>query len=86
LGKALSFLNDGNALSEEQLAKAKKTLFGETKQTNQNNDAYMPDGSTSTKSGSDQNQNQDSSVPIREAVKKGDVDGVLDEMFKDLMA
>jgi len=86
LGKALSFLNDGNPLSEEQLAKAKKTLFGgieQINQTNQNNDAYMPDGSTSTKSGADQNQ---VSNEISESASKGDVDGVLDGIFKNILA
>jgi len=75
----------GETLDEEHLAKLKKVVFGE-KQTNQSNDAYMPDGSTSTQSAADQNQKQDVSAEIRESVNKGDVDGVLDTMFKDIVA
>jgi hypothetical protein len=83
--KTLEYLLGENP-SEEQLAKFKKLLLGDKKTTKTNNDAYMPDGSTSTKSGADSDADQDNSVPIREAVKRGDVDGVLQEMFKNISA
>lgn len=75
----------GEALDEEHLTKLKTVVFGE-KQTNKSNDAYMPDGSTSTQSAADQNQNKDSNAAQRESADKGDVDGVLDAMFKDIVA
>jgi len=76
----------GESLDEEHLANLKKLVFGDksTKQEKTNNDAYMPDGSTSTKSGSEQNQKKGNSV--NDAVQRGDVDGVLDSVFKDMLS
>ena len=84
--KSLEYLLGENP-TEEQLEKFKELITGNKKTTKKsNNDAYMPDGSTSTKSGADQNQDRENSGRINDAVNRGDVDGVLDEMFKDLMA
>jgi hypothetical protein len=76
----------GEPLDEEHLAKLKKVVFGDKKQTTKQTDAYMPDGSTSTKSAADSDSDQDSNGVIKEAVNKGDMDGVLDEIFKDISA
>lgn len=88
--KSLEFLlNDGEPLSDEQLSEVKVKLFGEKKQTKQTTDAYMPDGSTSTKTGSDTDQKAENDTKIAEAANKGDVDGVLDgmsEIFKAIQA
>ena len=83
--KSLEYLLGENP-TEEQLARFRSMLTGDSKPNKQNNNAYMPDGSTSTKSGADSDSDQDNSRAIREAVNKGDVDGVLDEMFKDISA
>jgi hypothetical protein len=72
----------GEPLTDEHLAKLKTMVIGE-KETNKQTDAYMPDTSTSTKSGADQNQNKDG---IDDAVSKGDVDGVIDGVFKNILA
>jgi hypothetical protein len=76
----------GEPLTDEHLAKLKTMVIGGTKPKTKTNDAYMPDGSTSTKSGAEADQNQDNSEAIDESVEKGDVDGVLDGMFKDILA
>jgi len=84
LKKSLEFLNDGEPLDEEQLASAKKTLFGEKKTKTNKTDAYMPDGSTSTKSESETDQQKINNAEVNKAVDRGDVDGVLDGIFKDI--
>jgi hypothetical protein len=84
--KYLEFLNDGEPLDDEQMANAKKILFGKKKTNKSNNDAYMPDGSTSTKSVSDDDQVKIDKAKMTEAAEKGDVDGVLDAMFNDILA
>jgi hypothetical protein len=76
----------GEPLTDEHLAKLKKVVIGETKPKTKTNDAYMPEGSTSTKSGSDTEQVQDSETRQRDSVEKGDVDGVLDAIFGDILA
>jgi hypothetical protein len=81
--KALEHLF-GETLDEEKIAKLKRAVFGDT--NNQTNDAYMPDTSTSTKSGSDVGQNRNQGAHVDDAANRGDVDGVLDEMFKDILA
>ena len=84
--KSLEYLLGENP-TEEQLANFKELITGNKKTTKKsNNDAYMPDGSTSTKSGADADTDKGSSGKISEAVNKGDVDGVLQEMFKSISA
>jgi len=56
------------------------------KESKQDNDAYMPDGSTSTRLGADANTDANKRNRISEAVERGDVDGVLSGVFQDLMA
>jgi hypothetical protein len=75
----------GEPLTDEHLARLKATVIGETK-TKTSKDAYMPDTSTSTKSGSESDAERNSNAVISESVNKGDVDGVLNEMFKDISA
>jgi hypothetical protein len=53
--------------------------------TNNNSDAYMPDTSTSTRTGADQKQdNYD--IKIKESVEKGDVDGVVAAILERQLA
>jgi hypothetical protein len=85
LRKSFELLNDGEPLDDEQLANAKKVLFGK-KSKQSNNDAYMPDGSTSTKSAADSEAGRNSNAKIDAAVEKGDVDGVLDAIMDDIRA
>ena len=77
----------GETLDEEHLAKLKKVVFGDkSTSTKTNNDAYMPDGSTSTKSAADSEAVRNSDARVNAAVEKGDVDGVLDAIFDDIRA
>lgn len=77
----------GEPVTDEELAKLKGLVKGTgTKQTTNNSDAYMPETSTSTMTGADQDQRPDTSARVSEAARKGDVDGVIDEMFKDILA
>ena len=76
----------GEPLTDEHLAKLKTMVIGDGKTKFKQNDAYMPDGSTSTKSAPESDSDKENSGAIKEAVKKGDVDGVLDEMFNDISA
>jgi len=82
--KTLEYLF-GETPSEEQLAKLKEFVIGGKKQTKSNNDAYMPDSSTSTRRSSDEDATVDQRR-IEKAAKSGDVDGVLGEMFRDILA
>ena len=82
--KTLEYLLGENP-TEEQLAKFKELLTGNKKTKKSNNDAYMPDDSTSTKSGADTDQNL-ANDHIDEAVQRGDVDGVLDGVFKNILS
>jgi hypothetical protein len=79
----------GGPLDEEGINKLRTLVMGDkaiqqNKQFNQN--AYMPDTSTSTRSGSEMNRNPNYEVDINESVKKGDVDGVIGAIFKKALA
>jgi hypothetical protein len=76
----------GEPLTDEHLANIKELVIGKTKTNKNTTDAYMPEGSTSTKSGSDTDQKEDSDTRQRKSVEKGDVDGVLDAIFGDILA
>jgi len=82
--KTLEYLLGENP-SEEQLAKFKELLTGNKKSKKTNNDAYMPDSSTSTMSSADTESKSDIRR-MEKAAESGDVDGVLGEMFKDILA
>ena len=58
----------------------------EKKESKQDNDAYMPDSSTSTRLGADASTDASQRDKINEAVERGDVDGVLSGVFNNLMA
>jgi hypothetical protein len=76
----------GEPLGEEEIAKLRKMVKGDKAiKTNNQSDAYMPDTSTSTRSGSDTHKT-DSDQKMKEFVEKGDVDGVIDAMFKGILA
>jgi len=82
-------LGFGEPVTDEEIAKFKTIIKGNQQtnnQTNNNANAYMPDSSTSTMTGAGQNQGNDASAKIREAANKGDLDGVLNEMFTDILA
>ena len=79
----------GGPLDEEGITRLRTLVMGDkaiqqNKQFNQN--AYMPDTSTSTRSGSEMNRNQNYDTDIKESVKLGDVDGVIGAIFKKALA
>ena len=79
----------GSPLGEEEIKKLRTMVMGDKAiPLNQqfNSNAYMPDTSTSTKSGSDQNRNPNFESEINESAKKGDVDGVISAIFKKALA
>ena len=79
----------GGPLSEEQIAKLREIVKGSgtpQQQKQFNSNAYMPDTSTSTKSGMDQNRTPNIESDIDESVKKGDVDGVIASIFRKQLA
>jgi len=87
-GRALESIF-GEPLGEEEIARLRTIVKGDKgKQTNTNNnlDAYMPDTSTSTRSGSDADRKPDNALKMKQAVERGDVDGVIKTMFDGLMA
>ena len=82
--KTLEYLF-GETPSEEQLAKLKEFVVGGKKSNKSNNDAYMPDSSTSTRRSADDDATADKRR-MEKAAESGDVDGVLGEMFRDILA
>jgi len=79
----------GSPLGEEEINKLRTMVKGDKAiPLNQqfNSNAYMPDTSTSTKSGSDQNRNPNVELEIDESAKKGDVDGVINALFRKHLA
>lgn len=87
-GKALEAVF-GEPLTEEETNKLRQLVKGDKgiikPQTNINN-AYMPDTSTSTRTGSDLTKTSDAESEMQDAVKKGDVDGTIDALFKGILA
>lgn len=86
-GKALESIF-GEPLSEEEINKLRTLVKGDKaiKTTTNLSNAYMPDTSTSTKLGSDQNQKPNNELQIKELVEKGDVDGVINALIKRRLA
>jgi hypothetical protein len=85
-GKALESIF-GEPLGEEEIAKLRTLVKGDKeKQKTSKTNAYMPDMDTSNATGADADAGPDIDVKMKEAVKKGDVDGVLDAMFSDILA
>jgi len=86
-GKALESIF-GEPLNDEEINKLRTMVKGDKaiKQRTDQTNAYMPDTSTSTKSGSDQNQKPNAELKIKESVQKGDVDGVIDALFEGALA
>ena len=88
-GKALESIF-GEPLSEEEISKLRALVKGDkavqqlTKQNISN--AYMPDASTSTKLGSDQDRKPNYDERISESAKKGDVDGTIEALFQGVLA
>lgn len=79
----------GGPLSDEEITRLQKLIKGDkdlTQIKTNLNDAYMPDTSTSTRQSSTTERKVDSKSVIAEKVDKGDVDGVLSEMFRNIMA
>jgi len=75
--KTMEFLREEYPDFDKFLRKEKKSK--------QDNDAYMPDGSTSTRSSADDDTDADRYRRAEKAVESGDVDGVLGEMFRDIL-
>lgn len=80
--KSLQYLG----LDMEDVEIIKEMRKGRKPTNNNNSDAYMPDTSTSTMHTSQTDRKPDTNAAINEAVQKGDVDGVLDNMFKTILA
>ena len=76
----------GSTLTKDEIENLVLIAKGQKpgKQTNTN--AYMPDTDTASMRTSDRDQRPAPDAKIRSYVEKGDVDGVLDEMFSNLMA
>jgi hypothetical protein len=81
-----SFL--GVPLDEETIAKAKTLFLGEkgTQRQTSSSNAYMPDTSTSTRSGSESDRKPILESRLDEAVNKGDVDGTINALFAKTLA
>lgn len=77
----------GEPLNDEEISKLRKMVKGDKAiaKTNNTSDAYMPDTSTSTRTGTDTTR-PDADHKMREAVEKGDVDGAIDALFKSVLA
>lgn len=87
-GRALETIF-GEPLGEQEIARLKTLVKGNAQQPNSqsNLNAYMPDTSTSTRTGSDiADQNQKLDLEIRQGADKGDVDGVIAALFKRQLA
>ena len=78
----------GGPLSDEETQRLVTLVKGNkpTQQSQSNLNAYMPDTSTSTMSGQNQNQQPNLDREINESVEKGDVEGVIKEKFRQLLA
>jgi hypothetical protein len=79
----------GGPLNEQEITKLKTMVRGEgaiTQQQSYQSNAYMPETSTSTQSGQNQNRMPNIESEINESAKKGDVDGVIKGMFSKLLA
>ena len=85
-GKALESLF-GEPLNEEEINKLKTLVKGDkqivTPHNNINN-AYMPDTSTSTRTGATEDRKQDYEQMRKDAIAKGDVDGVITNIFDEI--
>ena len=86
-GKALEAIF-GSPLTEEESARLVKLVKGDkvVQKLNNQSDAYMPDTSTSTKIGSDQNQQPNFESRLQESVTKGDVDGTINALLRGKLA
>ena len=79
----------GEALTEEEQQRLIKLVKGDKRiKGNKPNksDAYMPDTSMSNRRSSDARPETDAETKQSEAAAQGDVDGVLDAMFQDIVA
>jgi len=86
-GKALESIF-GEPLAEEEINRLRTLVKGDKQAQKLNNtsNAYMPDTSTSIRSGATTDQSRDASLEINESIRKGDVDGVLKAKFASLLA
>ena len=79
----------GRPLTDEETSKLKGMILDEedgTKTNNTKNNAYMPDISSTVRTGSDSEQVSGFEAQTNEAEAKGDVDGVLQGLFDAAMA
>jgi hypothetical protein len=73
----------GEPLNDEEITKLRKMVKGDKSiKTNNNSDAYMPDTSTSTRSGKETDKIPAYDQDLKNAVDKGDVDGAVAALFK----
>ena len=86
-GKALESIF-GEPLSDEEINKLRTMVKGDKairKDQNLTN-AYMPDTSTSTRTGSESDRKPNYDDKLNDAVNKGDVDGTIDALFEGVLA
>ncbi len=86
-GKALEAVF-GEPLGDEEINKLRMLVKGDKAIKIKTNltDAYMPDTSTSTRTGSDTDRKPNLELQIKDSVEKGDVDGVIKGLFKSILA
>jgi len=79
----------GEPPTEEQITKFKTLIKGESteqpKVDTAKGDAFMPDTTSSTHTGADQDQKKTFKKDLSEAVEKGDVDGAIEAVFKEAL-
>jgi hypothetical protein len=76
----------GDDFNEDELENLKSIVKGNQKtKTNNKSNAYMPDTDTTTNRTQNQKQNKNGDQ-MAQSLEKGDVDGVLNEIFSGLMA
>jgi len=77
----------GEPLNDEAIARLRSLVKGDSivKETKNNSNAYMPDTTMSNRHSSNSDSRPDSAAEIKDSVKKGDVDGVLNEIFNTIL-
>lgn len=77
----------GEPLDDEAIARLKDTVVKKKPNQDQRlSNAYMPDTSMTTRTGATSDQNTGQQSNIDQAIKKGDVDGVLKAKFASILA
>jgi len=78
----------GEPLGDEEIARLRTLVKGESQQgkPNPSSNAYMPDGTTSDRTGLTSDKTKDYSSKKAEAAEKGDADGVIKAIFEEALS